>query len=476
MRVNREVATNNSIWAQHALTAKGWQTAVSVEIDESGKISRVSANQRASGTRVGILLPAVANLHSHAFQRAMAGMTETRGPDPHDSFWSWRKLMYRFLQHLSPDDVESIAAFGQMEMLESGYASVGEFHYLHHQADGHPYQQRAEMSERIISAASQTGIGLTLLPVLYEQGGCDGRALSDGQKRFGNTIDSYAALYADAKTCIAQHLTNASIGVAPHSLRAVSQSGLTQAHQLANARPFHIHIAEQDAEVQEIHAAWQARPVEWLLDNHAVDRSWCLVHATQMQPQETTQLAQTGAIVGLCPITESNLGDGTFDGARYQQVHGAWGIGTDSNVRISLSEELRTLEYSQRLRDKGRAIYANKDQSTGRILYDTALQGGAQALQRESGSIAVGQIADLMVLDATATHLSAVKQNGWLDAWIFASDDRLITDVWSSGKHLVKEGCHIKREQIDGRYRKTLLSLSSAYSFSTLCQRHTLYL
>ncbi|MFK7997662.1 MAG: formimidoylglutamate deiminase [Granulosicoccus sp.] len=451
---------SNSIWAEHALTAEGWQSGVGIRMDESGTIVSVSANQPPSGTRVGILLPAMANLHSHAFQRAMAGMTETRGPDPRDSFWSWRKLMYRFLQHMSPEDIESITAFGQMEMLESGYASVGEFHYLHHQVDGKPYQQQAEMCVRIISAASSTGIGLTLLPVLYEHGGCDGRSLTDGQKRFGNTIDSFSALYSDAKTCIERHLPTASIGIAPHSLRAVSQSALSASHQLANGGPFHIHIAEQDAEVQEIQAAWQARPVEWLLSNHAVDQSWCLIHATQMLPCETEKLALTGASVGLCPITESNLGDGVFNGTLYQENDGVWGIGTDSNVRISLSEELRTLEYSQRLRDKGRSIYADESRSTGRVLYDSALLGGVQALQRESGSIAVGKVADMMALDASATNLLAVENDQWLDAWIFASDDRMITDVWSSGAHMVKEGRHVHRPQIDSRYRKTMSALS----------------
>jgi len=453
------MATHKTIWAKQALTPSGWQSDVSVVIDGAGRISHVSVDQRASGTQVGILLPAVANLHSHAFQRAMAGMTETRGPDPTDSFWSWRKLMYQFLQHLTPDDVESIAAFGQMEMLESGYASVGEFHYLHHQADGKPYTQQAEMSERIIAASMQSGIGLTLLPVLYEQGGCDGRALTGGQKRFGNTVDEFASLFSDIQTCIAKHHPTAKLGLAPHSLRAVSQSSLTAAQTLANGIPFHIHVAEQAAEVEEIDNAWNARPIDWLLDNHSVDQSWCLIHATQMTPAETEKLARSGAVVGLCPITEANLGDGIFDGARYLQNHGNWGIGTDSNVRISLSEELRTLEYSQRLRDKGRAIYADNIFSTGRVLFDAACQGGAQALQRESGSIAVGQVADLIALDESSSSFISVEHDGWLDAWLFASDDQLISDVWSSGEHLVSNGKHVHRETIDKRYRQTLLSL-----------------
>jgi len=316
-----------TLWAEHALTETGWQSGVRVVIDAKGQIESVLENQSATGERVGILLPAVANLHSHAFQRAMAGMTETRGPDPRDSFWSWRKLMYRFLENLTPDDAEAIAAFGQMEMLESGYASVGEFHYLHHQANGQSYSQPAEMSERIIAAASLSGIGLTLLPVLYEQGGCDGRALTGGQKRFGNSFDQFATLYAAAQSCVAEHLPNASVGIAPHSLRAVSQSALDSAHALADGQPFHIHIAEQEAEVQEIQTAWGARPVEWLLDQHQVDNTWCLVHATQMLPTETVNLAKTGAITGLCPITESNLGDGIFDGALYKDYQGRWGIG-----------------------------------------------------------------------------------------------------------------------------------------------------
>jgi len=434
----------STIWAQHALTEDGWKSSVTVTIDGAGRILSVRANQKpGNGVRTGILLPGVPNLHSHAFQRAIAGMTETRGPDPRDSFWSWRKLMYRFLEHLTPDDVESIAAYGQIEMLESGYTSVGEFHYLHHQPDGRHYSQPAEMCERIISAARTSGIGLTLLPVLYEQGGCDGRELFGGQKRFGNSFDEFASLFADAKNMIENYQQQMSIGIAPHSLRAVSQVSLSNAVDLADGSPFHIHIAEQDAEVQEVRAAWNARPVEWLLENQPVDKSWCLVHATQMLKTETEALAKTKAIAGLCPITESNLGDGIFDGIIYRENNG----------------ELRTLEYSQRLQNKGRAIYADENRSTGRVLFDHAVSGGAQALQRESCVIATGQSADFIALDASAIPLIAAKNDQWLDAWIFASDDTLITDVWSCGQHKVREGRHVDREPIEQRYRKTLSSL-----------------
>ena len=445
-----------TIWAEHALTREGWQSAVSVHVDHNGQISSVAAGQPPSGERTGLLLPAMPNLHSHAFQRAMAGMTETRGDDPHDSFWSWRKLMYRFLDRLTPDDVESIAAFGQLEMLESGYTSVGEFHYLHHQADGKPYSNRAEMCERLVAASLQSGIGLTLLPVLYEQGGCDGRALSGGQKRFGNSFDEYSNLFQKASESIAAHNHNANIGIAPHSLRAVSKTSLKEAESLVASRPFHIHVAEQQAEVDELLSVYGARPVQWLLENHAVDATWCLIHATQMVAQETSALAQSGAIAGLCPITESNLGDGIFDGKNYQSEQGSWGVGTDSNVRISLGEELRTLEYSQRLRDQSRSVYATTEQSTGRVLYEASLAGGAQALQRNTGSIAVGYQADLVALDLQSPSLAAVKNDGWLDAWIFAADDSLITDVWCCGARVVSDGRHINRQQITDRYLATM--------------------
>lgn len=454
------MASAKTLWAEHALTSNGWESDVRIDINPDGGIAAVEAQHEAIGERVGLLVPAMVNLHSHAFQRAMAGMTERRGVDPKDSFWSWRELMYRFLQQLTPDDVESIAAFAQMEMLESGYTSVGEFHYLHHQADGSPYANPAEMCERMVSASATTGIGLTLLPVLYERGGCDSRALVGGQKRFGHIFDQFAVLFEAATASIATHGRNANIGIAPHSLRAVSQTSLVRAVELANGNPFHIHIAEQQAEVDELLEFYGARPVEWLMRNHDVDKTWCLIHATQMLPDETALLAQSGAVTGLCPITESNLGDGIFDGKRYMNHGGAWGIGTDSNVRISLSEELRTFEYSQRLRDRGRAIVADDEHSNGRRLFDAAVRGGAQALQRNSGVIVAGYQADFIALNLESSSYLGVDADGWLDAWIFANDDSLITDVWSSGEHLVRAGQHKNRAYIESRYQTTMKHLA----------------
>jgi formimidoylglutamate deiminase len=407
---------------------------------------------------VALLLPALTNLHSHAFQRAMAGMTEARGPDPEDSFWTWRRLMYRFLDRLDPDQVEAIAALVYVEMLEAGYASVGEFHYLHHAPGGAPYDNLAEMSARIAAAASETGIGLTHLPVLYTQGGSDGRALEGGQLRFGNDLDRFARLLEGAEKVVAQTGPDAVTGIAPHSLRAVGVEDLTHASGLRPDRPLHLHIAEQRAEVVEILATHGATPVKWLLEIMDVDARWCLIHATHMDPAETKGLAKSGAVAGLCPITEANLGDGIFDGARYLAEGGRLGIGSDSNIRIALAEEVRTLEYGQRLRDRARAVLAGQG-STGRTLYDAALAGGAQAMGRITGSIAEGHWADLVALDGDALALAGLEGDSLLDGWFFAGDDSVVCDVWSAGRHMVRNGRHIHRDRIEARYRKAIADL-----------------
>ncbi len=450
------------IWAETALTVEGWQNHVLVSVDDTGTIASVDADTGPAGYRTGILLPAPVNLHSHAFQRAMAGLTEARGPDPSDSFWTWRQLMYRFLDQLGPDHIEAITAFVQMEMLEAGYAAVAEFHYLHHQPDGTPYDNVAELSARICAAAAETGIGLTLLPVLYEHGGCDGRALGAGQKRFGNAPDKYAALQqAAAKTATALP-EDTIVGVAPHSLRAVSRDGLKFADWLAADTPIHMHLAEQVAEVKEVETAWGKRPVDWLLSNHKVDERWCLIHCTQMTPDETTMLAATGAVAGLCPITESSLGDGIFDGVRYAAANGRFGVGSDSNIHISVSEELRTLEYSQRLRDKGRAMLATPDRSSGRVLFDGAGAGGAQAAGRNCGCIEPGRLADLVSLDAGNPNLAGRSGDAVLDSFIFAGGNELVSDVWAAGRHCVHEGNHVARGRIIQQYIDTIASLNNS--------------
>ncbi|MFD1160340.1 formimidoylglutamate deiminase [Roseovarius aestuarii] len=451
-----------TIWARQALLPTGWARDVAVEVDETGHITCVTPDTAASGHRTGILLPAPANAHSHAFQRAMAGLTEGRGPDPRDSFWTWRRLMYRFLDLLSPEQVQAITALVQMEMLEAGYATNVEFHYLHHQPGGVPYDDLSEMSQRITAAALQTGIGLTLLPVQYQYGGCDQRDLTEGQIRFGNDPAQFAKLMQGAGSALASLPADARLGMAPHSLRAVAPGDIANAPNLAADGPIHMHLAEQVAEVDEIKAAYGQRPVEWLLDNADVTNQWCLIHCTQMEAHETIALAATGAVAGLCPITESSLGDGIFDGVRWLDAQGKLAVGSDSNIRISLSEELRTLDYSQRLRDRSRAALATAEHTTGRRLFNAACAGGAQAAGRKSGHIAEGYLADLMALDDSHFDLTGQSRDKLLDCWIFAGDDRMVRDVWSAGRHLVKEGRHHARDTITAAYTKAMQPLRDA--------------
>ncbi|QXT39500.1 formimidoylglutamate deiminase [Gymnodinialimonas ceratoperidinii] len=450
------------IWAETALLPSGWARDVRVAVDGAGRIAAVSEGVEApaDAVRVPMLLPAPVNVHSHAFQRAMAGLTERRGPDPRDSFWTWRQLMFRFLDRLTPEHIEAITAFVQMEMLEAGYACNAEFHYLHHQPGGVPYDNLAELSERVVAASDQSGIGLCLLPVLYQYGGCDGRDLGPGQIRFGNDFERYLRLREEAGAAL--KASDATLGAAPHSLRAVGQDDLKRfAAQFAEG-PIHMHLAEQRAEVTEVADAWGARPVEWALENMALDARWCLIHCTQMQPQETEALARSAAVAGLCPITESSLGDGIFDGIRWAEAGGAMAVGSDSNIRIALSEELRTLDYSQRLRDGSRAAFASAEKSTGRRLYDAILAGGAQAAQRDSGALETGQWADMLALDTGSKHLWGREGDTALDAWIFAGDDRLVREVWSAGRHMVTGGQHRRRAEIVAAYKQTIDALKDA--------------
>jgi len=440
--------------ADHALLPQGWVQDVTVQIAE-GRIASIGPAH--GGMRVGCLLPAPVNLHSHAFQRAMAGLTEYRTAGQ-DSFWTWRSLMYRFLDHLSPEDVGIIAAQVMVEMAEAGYGAVAEFHYLHHGVGGAPYADLAELSGQICAAAQATGLGLTLLPVLYERGGCDGRALAGGQLRFGNDLDRYLRLREGAARHLAALPADAVLGQAPHSLRAVSPTSLAAAAALDG--PIHIHVAEQVAEVDELVAHTGQRPVDWLLSHAPVDRRWCLIHATQMLPAETLALAGSGAVAGLCPITEANLGDGIFDGARYLAAGGAFGIGSDSNVRISLSEEIRMLEYSQRLGLKARAVLADH-RSVGRLVFEGMAQGGAQAAGRDAGVIEVGKWADLVAIECSGPDMAGRSGDRLLDTFSFAGDDRMVQHLWSAGRHIVQNGRHIARDAVRARFGAVMARLGA---------------
>ena len=447
------------IFANRALLQTGWVENVRLGI-EFGIIKAVTPNTKAelSDTVVDTLLPALCNLHSHSFQRAMAGMTEFRAAG-RDSFWTWRDLMYRFVNCITPDQIQAIAALVFMEMQESGYAAVGEFHYVHHQSGGVPYDDIAELSNQIFAAATVTGIGLTHLPVLYTYGGAGEATLSEGQLRFGNNVERYLQLHDRVRDGLKHLPQDAHIGMAPHSLRATSPADLKAALAQRKSGPIHMHIAEQPKEVSDIQNWLGARPVEWLLQNFELNGNWCLVHATHMTDDETKDMAKSGAVAGLCPITESNLGDGPFNGPGYLNAGGAFGVGSDCNVNISLTEELRTLEYSQRLRDVARNVMVIGAGSVGATLYLGAARGGAKALGRNSGEIRIGHLADLVAIDSTRPSLCALKSEQLLDGLVFAAKDSVVSDVWSAGRHVVSDGRHFAHERIVKNYRMAIKEL-----------------
>lgn len=451
-----------AIHAARARLPQGWAADVRVVLDGLGIASvTVGAAAEPGDDRVDVLLPALSNLHSHSFQRAMAGRTETRAAG-RESFWTWREVMYRFVDRLSPDEVEAVAAMAFLEMQEAGYAAVGEFHYLHHAPGGAAYARPAELAHRIVAAAAETGIGLCLLPVYYRHSGAGRQALNGAQLRFGCDPGRFAVLLEDARAGAGELPGDTVVGVAPHSLRAVAPEDLAEVLPLANGGPVHIHVAEQPREVEEVEAWLGARPVAWLLDNADVGPAWCAIHATHMTKAEAAGLARSGAVAGLCPITEANLGDGAFGGPAWLDAGGAFGVGSDSNVRISLSEELRTLEYAQRLRDLSRGVMVPGEGHVGAFLYLAAAAGGAQALGRAAGAIEAGRLADLVALDGGHPALAALEGEAVLDGLVFAAGEGVVTDLWSAGRHRVREGRHVAREGTRTRYAAALRRLVGA--------------
>ncbi|AYG60979.1 formimidoylglutamate deiminase [Rhizobium jaguaris] len=440
--------------ARSALLRDGWQQNTRLTLAD-GRITEIETDvaPEVGDERHDVLVPAMPNLHSHAFQRAMAGLAEVRGP-ANDSFWSWRTVMYKFALSMTPDHVEAVAAQLYMEMLEAGFSRVGEFHYLHHDKDGSPYADIAELAGRIGAASAETGIGLTLLPVFYAHSGFGGAAPIDGQRRFINSLDRFEALMSGCRTVV-DRLPGAELGLAPHSLRAVTPEELTQLVSLAGDGPIHIHVAEQVKEVEDCVAWSGARPVEWLLDHAPVDARWCLIHATHMTDDETRRMAKSGAIAGLCPVTEANLGDGTFPAPLFLEEGGRYGIGSDSNILISVPEELRQLEYSQRLALRARNVVATPGGSTARALFGHALAGGGTALNAPSG-LSIGHYADMVSLDvSSAPYLSGDQI---LDQWIFAGGVA-VDSVWARGRKQVEGGRHNRRETISARFRAAMTEL-----------------
>lgn len=435
--------TNNTLFAHDALLPSGWTKNVLLHWNATGQLTQVEPNTSApEGTTqaMGPVIPGMPNLHSHAFQRAFAGLTEYRGQNPdgaQDSFWSWRTLMYRFANRITPDQLEAIATWLYLEMLQAGYTSVCEFHYVHHAEDGTPYADDATLAQCLLRAAKKTGIGLTLLPVLYQTSGFGGTAPVEGQRRFIRSTDNMLRLLERLKPlCDAQ---GARLGLAPHSLRAAPPETLHEVLAGLNAidatSPVHIHIAEQTGEVDACLAWCGQRPVEWLLDHAPVDARWCLVHATHMTPQEYLRAAASGAVAGICPSTEANLGDGIFDMPLWLQHGGAWGIGSDSHATVNAAEELLLLEYGQRLQRRSRNVLASATQTqVATAMTLQAVVGGAQASGRAVGGLAVGQQADLVELDAEHLALAGLSAPDMLSAHVFGSHrTSAIRRVWAGG-------------------------------------------
>jgi len=459
----------SKLWFEAALLPQGWTRGVRITAGAEGLIERVEEGTAAGAgdERHAIGLPGLPNVHSHAFQRGLAGLTERRGPAG-DSFWTWRELMYRFVERIDPEGVEAIAALAYAEMLEGGFTHVGEFHYLHHDRGGVAFSNPGELATRIAAASEQAGIGLTLLPTFYAHSGFGGAEPTARQRRFVNDVDSFAHI-VEASRIAVRHLPGATVGIAPHSLRAVTPEELTAIVPLAQGEAIHIHIAEQTKEVDDCIAWSGRRPIEWLLDALPVDERWCLVHATHATEAEVRAMATTGTIVGLCPITEANLGDGVFPAPLFLRLKGRFGIGSDSNILLDGAEELRILEYSQRLALRARNVLAaGEGCSTGRSLLEGALSGGARALHSVHGSgargsrtgvLSAGASADIVSLNAQHPALAERREDEILDSWIFAAGRAVVDCVWRAGVKVVINGRHHRRDALLTRYRHTLQEL-----------------
>lgn len=433
-----------TLFAPVALLSDGWAEQVLIEVGDDGSITKVATGAPPpAGAEFcrGPVVPGMPNLHSHAFQRAMAGLAEV-ALNPEDSFWTWRDLMYRLVGRLTPEQVEDIARYLYIDMLKGGYTSVAEFHYLHHDRDGRPYADPAEMSRRVLSAAERVGIGITLLPVLYAHGGFGGKEPNEGQRRFINTPDAYLKLQEIlARDCTGP---DRKLGFCFHSLRAVTLQEInTVMGSSRDGRPVHVHIAEQQKEVDDCIAWSGRRPIQWLYDNVAVDGRWCLVHATHAEPDEVQAMARSRAVAGLCPTTEANLGDGLFPAVDFIAAGGRLGIGSDSHVSLGVVEELRWLEYGQRLKHERRnRLHGANDKHVAGYLYRACLEGGSAAMGQQATGIAAGCRADLVVLDGAHPLLAHVRGDDILGRWLFAGSNNLVKDVMAGGEWVVQDGRH----------------------------------
>jgi len=455
-----------AFFAPCALLPDGWATDVRLEVDSDGILSRVRAGADSKGaTRLsGPVIPGMINAHSHAFQRAMAGHGEV-APGPGGSFWSWRQTMFRLAARIDPDGLEATATWLYIEMLKAGTTTVCEFHYLHNDPGGAAYDTPALLSERILAAADSAGIALTHLPVLYRYSDFGGQPPAPEMARFVTTPDAYAVLVESLKKALADNPLQR-IGLAPHSLRAVGAADFALLEQLRggdSGMPVHIHIAEQLREVEGCLAASGQRPVAWLLDNAAVDDRWCLVHATHMDDSEVAALAVSGAVAGLCPSTEGNLGDGFFPLPAWLAAGGKLAFGSDSNTSVNPFEELRWLEYGQRLRSHRRPVAATPGSpSPGGTLWCAALTGGARVSGQPVGALAPGKRADFLVLDGNHPALCDKQGDGLLDGAVFAASYNPVRDVYIAGRRVIGDRHHAAEEAAFSRFAATLADLRRA--------------
>jgi formimidoylglutamate deiminase len=451
------------LYAERILLADGWVKDSSLTI-ENGIITAITSGKAEGAECVGTVIPGMVNCHSHAFQRAFAGFSE-QGSEGQDSFWTWRKVMYKFLEQLTADNAKVIAKQLYIEMLKMGYTRVAEFHYLHHEIDGENHDELATMAKAIFDAAKDSGIGLTLLPVLYRFSGFGATPANEGQKRFINSVEQFNQLVSGCFV-LSEQYSNSNVGIAPHSLRAVDKDSLIQAvnhvRSLDKKAPIHIHIAEQQQEVDDCLAHYGQRPVEWLLNNAELDQQWCLIHATHINEQEQKGIIATQAIAGICPTTEANLGDGIFPTTEFLENKGTFAIGSDSHISVNPIEELRWLEYAQRLIKQQRAILASNEQaSVGQNLWQKAASGGAQSTNSNTGELALGKQADLLVLKSSKLALFAQDEQHLLDSVIFASQTNLIDDVMVNGQWVIKAGAHKNEQQAEKDFSEMLARLSA---------------
>jgi formimidoylglutamate deiminase len=467
-------------YAENILLSDGWAKDQILTI-ENGIITAITASKGCSNTSApstneelevlsGTVIPGMVNCHSHAFQRAFAGFSE-QGSEGQDSFWTWRKIMYKFLTRLDHNDAQVIATQLYIEMVKKGYTRVAEFHYLHHDIDGSTHSNQdsketlATMAQAIFKAAEHAGIGLTMLPVLYQYAGFGQQEPNDGQKRFINSSTQFNQLVSDC-FALSTEYKNTNVGIAPHSLRAADKESIQIAvkhiRTLDEKAPIHIHIAEQQQEVDDCLAHYKKPPVQWLLDNFDLDKHWCLIHATHINKQEQQGIVASKAVVGICPTTEANLGDGIFPTAEFLTLKGTFAIGSDSHISISPVEELRWLEYAQRLQKQKRTILSSTEQtSVGQNLWQKAAIGGAQSTSSNTGTLAVGMQADLIVLNQSQTRLFANNNQHLLDSIIFASQENVVKDVMVNGEWVVQNNAHAQEKSSAESFSNLLAKLST---------------